>query len=260
MKNVCVKDSARFTAAAQARQPSGSGLLKGLFGLLLLAVLIGLPVGAAMAAGIVLDPGHGGNDRGAGAGDEFNEKRFTLSLAQMVAAELSPTYRVELTRSADIELAPADRAGLANHLKADLMVSLHGGVAPYCSHRSAIVYYHDDKPMVLPPTTADRGAAAESGDKFRAWEKLQIRHRQKSRKVAETIRKSLAASDAFDSVAVYRAPLAPLMGADLPAVLLEVGCFNPATALSRSQFEQDLNDFAGPIAGAIVDAVQGLRK
>ena len=213
-----------------------------------------------MAAGIVLDPGHGGNDNGAGLGDEFNEKRFTLSLAQMVAAELSPAYRVELTRTADIQLSPADRAGLANHVKADLMVSFHGAVAPYCSHRSATVYYHDDQRLVMAPMETGQGAAANPGEALRTWEKLHIRHQSKSRSAAETIQQSLAASAAFDSVAVYRAPLAPLMGADRPAVLLEVGCFNPATPLSKNQFEQDLNDYAGPIAGAIVDAVLNMQK
>ena len=260
MKNSSVKDSALFPTTPRQRPLFRFGLLLRLVGTLVLTALIALPSGSAWGGGIVLDPGHGGNDSGAGQGFEFTEKSLTLSLAQMIAAQINPKYQAELTRNADIELTPADRAGFANHLKADLMVSIHGGVAPYCSHRSAAVYYHDDDRLVMPPAKRDQGSAADSGRDRLAWERLQTRHRQKSRAIAETIRKALADSDSFDNVVVRSAPLATLMGADMPAVLLEMGCFNPATPLSRKQFEQALNDYAVPLARAIAAAMEDLRE
>jgi len=207
------------------------------------------------AATIVLDPGHGGNDEGAHRDSAFSEKRFTLALAQAVAAVLSPTQRVELTRSADIELAPADRAALANHLKADLMVSLHAAVAPYCSDQTAAVYVHDDERLVM---ASGKSKASDSDPP--AWETLQIRHQKDSQKVAENIRLALEASGAFDLVAVYKAPLIALMGADLPAVLLEVGCIHPTIALTKDQYEQQLRTYAGPIAAAIETALEELGR
>jgi len=248
-----------FAAVAKPGPPFGCGLLERLVGLLLFVALIGLSAGPCAAAGIVLDPGHGGNDPGAGQESEFNEKRFTLSLAEMVAAEINPEHRVELTRNADIELTPADRAGLANHLKADLLVSIHGAVAPYCSPRSAAIYYHDDERLVMNSVKTAHGSGPKSSGDRPIWERLQNRHRQNSRKIAEAIQKSLAASESFDSVAVRRAPLAILMGADLPAVLIEAGCFNPAVPLTREQFEQGLNAHAGPLARAIEAAVENLK-
>ncbi|WP_319521852.1 N-acetylmuramoyl-L-alanine amidase [uncultured Desulfosarcina sp.] len=207
----------------------------------------------AFAATVVLDPGHGGNNEGAGSGSAFSEKRFTLALAQAVAAALSSKHRVELTRSADIELAPADRAAVANHLKADLMVSLHAAVAPYCSDRTAAVYIHNDERLVM-----GSGKTESSKSDPPAWETLQIRHQQNSQTVAEEIRIALEASGAFDHVAVYTAPLIALMGADLPAVLLEVGCIHPTVALTKDQYEQQLNAYAGPIAAAIETALDTL--
>ena len=259
MKNVSVKDSQLFPAAAQQKSPCRFGLLARLVALLCFVGLIGSLTSPVMAGGIVLDPGHGGKDSGAGQGGEFTEKRFSLSLAQMIAAEINPKYRVELTRTADIELTPADRAGFANHRQADLMVSIHGAVAPYCSNRSATVYYHHDERLVMPPVASDQGPAAESGSGRPAWERLQNRHRPKSRAIAAAIQKSLAAGESFDNVAVRRAPLAPLMGADLPAVLIEVGCFYPAAPLTGEQFEQGLNAYAGPLARAIEAAVENLQ-
>jgi len=246
-----------FTAVPKAHLPFRMGLLECLFGILLLIASVGLSTGPALAASIVLDPGHGGNDDGAGRGGPFAEKRFTLSLARMVAAELSAKHRVELTRSADIELTPSDRAGLANHLRADLMVSLHGAVAPYCSDRSATVYYHDDERLVMAPVRTDQRTKTEPNGDRPVWETLQIRHQGKSRSIAEIIRSSLAGSASFDSVVVFSAPLAPLMGADLPAVLIEVGCFYPSAPLTEDQFEQAVNTYAKPIAMAIEAAISG---
>ena len=57
-------------------------LLASLLGFLTLIGLLLLPAFPSQAAVIVLDPGHGGNDSGAGRGSEFAEKQFTLALAQ----------------------------------------------------------------------------------------------------------------------------------------------------------------------------------
>ena len=253
--DLCVKDSDLSTAAAKLFLIFENAALILIMGFILSIAAVYSQTGNALAATVVLDPGHGGNDGGAGSGSAFSEKRFTLALAQAVATALSPKHRVELTRNADIELAPADRAALANHLKADLMVSLHTAVAPYCSDRTAAVYYHNDDRLVMASGNTEKSA----GDPP-AWETLQIRHQQDSQKVAENIRLALEASGSFDRVAVYKAPLVALMGADLPAVLLEVGCIHPTVALTKDQYEQQLRAYAGPIAIAIETALDALAQ
>jgi len=253
--DLCVKDSDLFAFAAKP-YPAFKNIMLPLVVVLLLSIAaIYGQAGPVFAATIVLDPGHGGNDEGAGSGSAFSEKRFTLALAQAVAASLSPKHRAELTRSADIELAPADRAALANHLKADLMISLHAAVAPYCSDRTAALYVHNDERLVMSSVSANQSDGYPP-----AWEMLQIRHQQDSQKVAENIRQALEDSGSFDRVAVYKAPLIALMGADLPAVLLEVGCIHPTVALTRDQYEQQLNAYAGPIAAAIETALDALAR
>jgi N-acetylmuramoyl-L-alanine amidase len=57
---------------------------------------------------------------------------------------------------------------------------------------------------------------------------------------------------------VYSAPLAPLMGADLPAVLVEVGCFHPTATLDAQAIERQLTEYADAIAKAIETALPGL--
>ena len=75
---------------------------------------------------IMLDPGHGGDDSGAG-GFGTSEKKVALKIAKALAAELQ-TYDnvvVGLTRDKDKFVGIHKRTRIARKQKADLMISLH---------------------------------------------------------------------------------------------------------------------------------------
>jgi len=225
-------------------------------GISILLVCLLMPAAHSVAATIVLDPGHGGSENGAVSGNDFTEKQFTLSLARRIAERLGSRHRVELTRTADISMAPADRAAVANHLNADLMVSIHAAVAPYCAERSAAIYTHDDARLALPSKRPLQNALDQVDSSQPSWERLQMKHRQRSLQTAGWIKQVMEESDAFDSVSMYSAPLAPLMGADLPAVLLEVGCIHPAAPPEPGEIERQLDAYSESIAKAIDMAVE----
>lgn len=74
---------------------------------------------------ILLDPGHGGVDRGAANG-KIKEKDITLKVAQLLQKQLErDQVQVLLTRSEDCYLSLKERVFLASHLDADLFLSLH---------------------------------------------------------------------------------------------------------------------------------------
>lgn len=227
-----------------------------LIGISILIACMLIPAAHTVAATIVLDPGHGGSETGAVSGDDFTEKQFTLSLARRIADRLGLRHRVELTRTADISMAPADRAAVANHFKADLMVSIHAAVAPYCSERTAAIYTHDDARLVIPSKKSLQNDLDQSDTNLPAWDRLQMKHQQRSLQTAGWIKQVMQESDAFDSVSMYSAPLAPLMGADLPAVLLEVGCIHPAAPPEPGEIERQLEAYSESIAKAIDMAVE----
>lgn len=237
-----------------------SGLLAALTGLISLIGPFFLSTDQAHAATIVLDPGHGGIDGGAASDNNVAEKQFTLALAKKIAAKLAARHRVELTRSADIALAPADRAAVANHLQADLMISLHAAVAPYCGNRTATLYTHNDEHLAVASGTSTQGSTAESDVDRPAWNKLQIRHQYQSRKAAATIKASFVDSAAFDHVTISGVPLVTLMGADLPAVMIEVGCMHRSVSVNSQMVEGQLNDFAESIAIAIETAISEMMR
>ena len=74
---------------------------------------------------VLIDPAHGGMDAGATAG-ELTEKEISLKLANRLK-EVSPRWNidVQLTRSDDSYITPAQRLALADNVKPDLFLSLH---------------------------------------------------------------------------------------------------------------------------------------
>lgn len=95
---------------------------------------------------IVVDAGHGGRDPGAIGHAGTYEKDVTLSIALQVADLLGQAgANVVLTRDRDIELALAERAQLANVLRADAFVSIHADAVGFGRIASGTsTFYHPE--------------------------------------------------------------------------------------------------------------------
>ena len=82
---------------------------------------------------ILIDPGHGGEDDGAKVmtsgkvlDELIKEKDISLSISQKIYKKLTEKkYTVFLTRSFDRTVSLAERAALAETIKADLFISVH---------------------------------------------------------------------------------------------------------------------------------------
>jgi len=74
---------------------------------------------------VVLDPGHGGQDRG-GVVDEVEEKQLTLEFTRQVRRAFEDRgYQVALTRQTDASVPLIERSNMANDIDNALFVSLH---------------------------------------------------------------------------------------------------------------------------------------
>lgn len=77
---------------------------------------------------VVIDPGHGGIDTGAGNG-RYNESKFTLDYAKTLKDVLEEEgLKVKLTRESDIKIdhyGEGSRTGIPYEVKAKLMLSIH---------------------------------------------------------------------------------------------------------------------------------------
>lgn len=97
---------------------------------------------------VCLDPGHGGDNRGAVSPGGITEKDANLALARAVAAELEKAgVEAFLTREEDRTLNLSERVEIARRRGAGLLVSLHhnsvgAGRDPLAGTGYVIFYYH----------------------------------------------------------------------------------------------------------------------
>jgi N-acetylmuramoyl-L-alanine amidase len=90
---------------------------------------------------VVIDPGHGGFDPGAGLGP-VKEKTVALQIALALRAKLLEQggIRVAMTRDDDRFVTLTERPGIARQLGADLFVSIHADSADADGAHGASVY------------------------------------------------------------------------------------------------------------------------
>jgi N-acetylmuramoyl-L-alanine amidase len=214
---------------------------------------------------IVLDPGHGGADTGTRGSGGSIEKTITLEVARRVRTliETRLGVRVILTRDDDRAVTPDERAALANNSKADLFLSLHANAAPSAGVAGAEVFHLR---LDREGEDARRAAEAESvslqvlGGATRAlevirWDLAQARHVEASAALAGIVEQELRGRVTMGPRPLQPAPLRVLVGANMPAALIEMGYLtNPAQEkVVRSDAYQAL------VAQALYDAVVRFR-
>lgn len=172
---------------------------------------------------IVIDPGHGGRDKGARGPDGTLEKNVTMTLANLLAEKLTGKYRPVLTRNDDYEPGIAERTSIANADRASLFVSIHtGGSFKYKTRGIKIFFFK--KFSDNESQSGKAGSYTIEGHEIQVpWDGIQKKHMIASKEAAEAIHDRLSKTTQFPAVQVLDAPILVLTGADMPAVLLEIG-------------------------------------
>src|SRR5687768_13808822 len=111
-----------------------------LLSLIALLSAMGLPLQAARTV-VVLDPGHGGHDRGAKWG-AVSEKTITLSIARRVEKHLKARgFTTAMTRRGDVFRTLESRAAVANGFRRSVFVSIHCNADPRHAARGIETFY-----------------------------------------------------------------------------------------------------------------------
>ncbi len=220
----------------------------------------GLPV-------VVIDPGHGGAETGAIGPSGLQEKAATLEIAGRLAAALPRAYpcRVVLTRDTDILVSLDDRTSVANHEKADLFLSIHTNSSRAVGARGSETYYlsldasdklaqevanRENEPLA-PEATPPPGSSTNRDLDFILWDLAQSAHLKESSELAEAIQNELNLLSGTENRGIKQAPFRVLVGATMPAVLIETAFISNADEekkLSSPEFQQS-------VAEAIAKAV-----
>jgi N-acetylmuramoyl-L-alanine amidase len=188
---------------------------------------------------IVIDPGHGGYDKGAQGTDGTFEKMVTMEFARMLAEELKKTYKVVLTRTDDYWIDILDRTALANHLKADMFISIHTGGSFLHQASGLLVYYYEKISASVFMPEAEPMKTSGNSNLNEIWSDIQNRHQKDSKILAERILYSLKERKEEHNeytAGIQGAPLMVLEGADMPAILIEIGY------ITNPKEEKSLND------------------
>ena len=186
---------------------------------------------------IVLDAGHGGKDAGAVGKNKLYEKNIVLSIALETGKILkSRGYKVYFTRSNDKFINLRDRTSIANEKKADIFISIHANAAPNAKKAKEM---QGIETYFLSPTRSERSmqvaslenkADTDEMNYFTKISYLNFLNREKiiaSNKLAIDVQSNLlgAVKSKFKVVdgGVREAPFWVLVGAQMPAVLIEAG-------------------------------------
>ncbi len=184
----------------------------------------------------VVDPAHGGDERGAALTDRLAEKDVTLGFARLLRHELEIRgFAVVLLRDADTSLTLDQRASAANTAQAGIYISLHAA-----SQGSGARVY-----------TALLPVEGESKGVFHAWNTAQAPALPISRVVSAAIVTEMQKRD-FPAQR-SSASLRPLNNVFMPAVAVELAPGTGGIAdLTSANYQQRA-------ASAIADAAVSVR-
>ena len=218
---------------------------------------------------IMIDAGHGGKDPGA-IGNGITEKRVTLTLAKLLAERLQKQgFTVLHTRRDDSFVALDQRAVLANNKKADLFISLHVNASTDGRTNGLETYFLDLARTSSAATVAARENAVSvkniSDLQFILADLMLTSKLQESQDLAATIHRHMfsrlrQAGFTMSDNGVRSAPFYVLMGARMPAVLVEVGYLSNDADARRIKNQKYLERLADGIAQGVVDYKKKLAR
>jgi len=222
---------------------------------------------------IVLDPGHGGVEVGAIGPTGLQEKDLTLDLSRRLKVLLERQgVTVVLTRDEDRVLPLDDRTAIANHNRAILFISIHLNASKRKSALGAETYFLataatdaeartlaglENKAYESPDAAAAPATAATAPDhglELILWDLAQNSFLVESSRLAEAIQTELNTATGVRDRGVRQAPFRVLMGATMPAILIEAGFIsNPE---EEARFKDDA--YKDKVVEAIARAVASI--
>jgi N-acetylmuramoyl-L-alanine amidase len=181
-----------------------------------------VPSSGKKTAIIMLDPGHGGKDRGL-VFVQGQEKSLTLELARAVkrlVAKKESGLSIALTREKDQSLSLDERAVIANSAGAEIFLSLHAG-----SGKDMRVYVLglDSQPRPVAVSGGRRdfiGFETENEQQNMFWGRQQAAHTQESNGLGRRIIQQMTGRPDAEPI---QAPVAALEAVDAAAVVVEIG-------------------------------------
>ncbi len=208
---------------------------------------------------VVIDPGHGGYDSGTEVASPLFEKDLALQIALRLAGELRARgMRVALTRTGDYFVTLADRTAFANRAGADLFISIHLNSSSDVGTAGIETYYLNnttDRATIRLATMENSSGGAgygtpSGGDLNYILSDMRQQYKANESVALASMIEAQTAADLQGSLGVQvsargamRGPFYVLVGAHMPAVLVECGFLSnhdESARLASAQYQQVL--------------------
>jgi len=196
---------------------------------------------------IVIDPGHGGSDPGAVGYKRYKEKITVLKISKTLKSILEKKgYKVYLTRDKDRFIKLSQRTKFANKKEADLFISIHANASPSKTDLSL----KGIETFFLSPAKTEKAKRIAAKENKSAVVNLNDMSKNtllsflnktkivQSNKLAIDIQKGMLTQvrkkhKGVRDGGVREAPFWVLVGAQMPAVLVELGYITNPTEADR---------------------------
>ena len=206
---------------------------------------------------IVIDPGHGGSDKGGEGSDGILEKDVALQISQSLKNKIIGRIKLNavMTRDKDYDVPLEKRVTIANTSNGDLFISIHTGSA-YSDEISGIwIYYMDYE---------------AGGDEFGEIDTDDIEDEKKDvdmilkdmarssyvnegTRLSELFQKNLTDIIPDQKLILKPAPISILKDVNMPSVLIEVGNITNSEDVKRMMDKEYINKIADAILNSIKD-------
>lgn len=213
---------------------------------------------------IVIDPGHGGKDRGApGYTKGTYEKDIVLSIAKKLAKKIKQELKCEviLTRSTDKFISLEERTRIANRNKADLFISIHTNASRSKKAYGIETYFLN----LAKDKTSVSVAARENATTEKSISDLQtiLNSLMKNTKITESsklakyVQRSMYSTlrkkySRIKNKGVKQAPFYVLLGARMPSILVETSFISNKRECNRLKADA----YQNRICNSIVDGIK----
>jgi N-acetylmuramoyl-L-alanine amidase len=217
---------------------------------------------------VMIDPGHGGHDRGAIGPSGTVERDAMLALARELSRALQREgFYVFMTRSSDSYVPLQRRAELSNLAAADVLVSLQADAWYSRSARGFRVAYHAPAPTPRRRRGRSRGAGlryvqrtgASRNESGLEWDHVQDAFREKSHRLARAVHDRMAEDLDLADRGLASRTLSVLSGCAMPAIMIEMGFISNGGDEERLADERFREEAARAIARGIADYRRDLR-
>jgi N-acetylmuramoyl-L-alanine amidase len=192
---------------------------------------------------VVIDPGHGGSDRGAVRGENV-ESQIALTVAAQLSKKLKATEGIEVieTRSTDKNVPLKERVNTAEQANPDIFISIHVNSSDDPKARGVEFYFSPSELIIPDNTNVNDDRLADNIMKDHHYSRKLFQSKELGKSIASNWQ-DLNLSSGTKRRKLLQAPFYVVSKTKVPSILIELGFLShphEATLLRSESHQQKL--------------------